>query len=145
MGGTGKARARTNAARHAAQCAATVDLRHGSLLGPVRERGLCAVVSNPPYIAFGEAAALPASVRDWEPAIALFSASDGMAVTARLIRDASTALAPLGLLALEVDTRRAEAVARLATSLGSYDDVRVLRDFTGRDRFVVARRREKQE
>ena len=137
--------ARVNAARCESPHRALVELRHGSLLAPVPERGLRAVVSNPPYISFDEAAALPASVRDWEPSIALFSGSDGMDVTARLICEASTALAPAGLLALEVDTSRAEAIARLATSLGSYDDVRVLRDLTGRDRFVVARRREKQE
>ncbi|MEP7002710.1 MAG: HemK family protein methyltransferase, partial [bacterium] len=54
-----------NAARFEGRWCAKVELRHGSLLGPVSEKGLYAVVSNPPYIAFDEAAALPASVRDW--------------------------------------------------------------------------------
>jgi release factor glutamine methyltransferase len=133
--------ARANAAHCAGRAWASIDMRHGSLLGPVPERGLRAVISNPPYIAFEEASALPAAVRDWEPAVALFSSDGGMATTARLVRDAAGVLAPGGLLALEVDVRRAATVAELAASHGSYEDVRVLPDLTGRERFVVARRR----
>lgn len=134
--------ARANAERFAGRWCAALELRHGSLLGPVPEKGLRAIVSNPPYIAFEEAAALPTSVRDWEPAVALFSGQDGMAATVRLVRDAAASLAPSGVLALEVDIRRAATVAELAASHGSYVDVRVLLDLTGRERFVVARRRE---
>ncbi len=134
--------ARANAGRCAAALRAPLDVRHGSLLGPVHERPLRAVVSNPPYIAYDEAEALPADVRDWEPSVALFSGEGGMAATARLVREAADALAPAGLLALEVDARRAALVAELAATHGSYDDVRVQLDLTGRERFVVARRRE---
>jgi len=136
--------ARGNAARYAHASTTTLELRHGSLLGPVTERGLRAVVSNPPYIAFAEAAALPSAVRDWEPPVALFSADDGMAATARLVREAAGMLAPHGVLALEVDARRAATVAALAVAHGAYADVRVVQDLTGRERFVVARRREEQ-
>ena len=136
--------ARENAARCAPALLAPVEFRHGSLLAPVPERGLRAVVSNPPYIAYDEAASLPASVRDWEPCVALFSGTDGMAATARLLAEASVVLAPGGLLALEVDSRRAVTAARLAASHGAYHEVRVLEDLTGRERFVVARRREEQ-
>jgi release factor glutamine methyltransferase len=134
--------ARANAETFAHRCCASVDLRHGSLLGPISETVIAAIVSNPPYISFSEAAALPAAVRDWEPSVALFSGDDGMAVTAQLIREAAPLLAPSGLLALEVDVRRAALVAELAGSNGAYVDVRVLLDLTGRERFVVARRRE---
>jgi release factor glutamine methyltransferase len=64
-----------------------------------------------------------------------------MAVTERLVKEAAFALAPRGLLALEVDVRRAGMVAEAAASHGAYDEVRVLLDLTGRERFVVARRR----
>jgi release factor glutamine methyltransferase len=136
--------ARANVRRCASMRCAPVSLRHGSLLGPVSERRLRAVVSNPPYIAFDEASRLPAEVRDWEPAVALFSGADGMAATARLVRDASEVLIGGGLLAIEVDARRAGVAAELAASAGTYDEIRVLLDLTGRERFVVARRREEQ-
>ena len=137
--------ARANVRRCAGALRAPVSLRAGSLLGPVPERGLRAVVSNPPYIAFDEASRLPADVRNWEPPVALFSGAEGMAVTARLVRDASAVLSAGALLAMEVDARRAGVVAELAASSQAYDDVRVLLDLTGRERFVVARRREEQE
>jgi release factor glutamine methyltransferase len=137
--------ARGNARHCAESLRARVELRHGSLLAPVPERGLRAVVSNPPYIAYDEAPSLPAGVRDWEPAVALFSGGDGMAVTARLVRDAAGLLASGGLIALEVDARRAALAAELIASAGAYNDVRVLLDLTGRERFVVARRREERE
>ena len=134
--------ARANAARCARVLRAPVDLRAGSLLGPVPERPLRAVVSNPPYIAWDERDALPASVRDWEPTVALFSDSDGMGATVRLVREAARALDARGLLAIEVDMRRASLVAELVATAGAYEDVRVQLDLTGRERFVVARRRE---
>ena len=134
--------ARANAGKFAHRCCASLDFRHGSLLGPVTETGLAAIVSNPPYIAFSEAAALPATVRDWEPSVALFAGDDGMAIIAQLVREAAPLLAPSALLALEVDSRRAARAAGLASSHGAYVDVRILLDLTGRERFVVARRRE---
>ena len=136
--------ARVNLRRCDGVLRAPVELRHGSLLGPVPERGLRAVVSNPPYIALDEAASLPAGVRDWEPPVALFSGNQGMAAILGLIRQAAGALAPGGLLALEVDARRASLAAELAASHGAYDEVCVELDLTGRERFVVARRREEQ-
>ena len=99
------------------------------------------VVSNPPYIAYDEAGALPASVRDWEPALALLSGDNGMAATAGILRDAASVLEPEGILALEVDLRRAVLVAELAAVDGRYEDIAVKFDLTGRERFVIARRR----
>jgi release factor glutamine methyltransferase len=133
--------ARANVARCAPVLRAPVELRAGSLLAAVHERPLRAVVSNPPYISWDERDALPASVRDWEPAVALFSGADGMATTARLIREAGVALEAGGMLALEVDVRRASVAAELVATDGAYEQVQVVLDLTGRERFVVARRR----
>ncbi|HJP59632.1 MAG TPA: peptide chain release factor N(5)-glutamine methyltransferase [Gemmatimonadaceae bacterium] len=117
-----------------------VDFRHGSLLAPLAGVKLDAVVCNPPYISFAELAELPPDVRDWEPCIALLSASDGLAVTRELVHSAPSSLRKGGLLALEVDTRRAGSVAEMIAVDGRYRDVEVLLDLTGRERFVLARR-----
>ena len=101
------------------------------------------MVSNPPYVALGEAPSLPASVRDWEPAVALFSGTDGMVTTARLVREAADVLAPGGLLAMEVDMRRASLAADLVLRERRFRSVRIELDLTGRERFVLARRQEK--
>lgn len=120
---------------------APVEFLHGSLLAPLAGLRVRTLVSNPPYIAFAEIEELPASVRDWEPPLALLSADEGMATTRVIVRDAPSVLESGGLLALEVDTRRASLVAEALASNGSYRDVAVHLDLTGRERFVLARRR----
>jgi release factor glutamine methyltransferase len=134
--------ARANAALLARALVAEVEFRHGSLLAPLRGMQLRAVVANPPYIAYDEAVELPASVRDWEPAVALLSGAEGMAAIAAIVRDSADVLEPGGLLALEVDSRRASLAAELVASDGRYGDVRVRLDLTGRERFVLAVRQE---
>lgn len=119
---------------------ATVEFREGSLVHPVREVRARALVSNPPYIAYGEAGDLPASVRDWEPALALFSGNEGLAATAAIVRGGAGVLEPGGVLALEVDTRRASLVAEMVATDGRYEGVSVELDLTGRERFIVASR-----
>jgi release factor glutamine methyltransferase len=135
-------------ARHNAEISksflrAPVDVLHGSLLGPLLDVRARAVVSNPPYIALGEAASLPPSVRDWEPAVALFSGTDGLRATAQLVREAADVLAPGGLLALEVDVRRSSLVAELVSRERRFHAIRMELDLTGRERFVLARRQER--
>lgn len=131
-----------NIERLKTQLLAPVELRQGGGLAPVLDGPpMRAVVSNPPYIAHAEEPELPAAVRDWEPPVALYSADDGMQATAELIRDAATVLEPGGLLAIEVDSRRAQRAAELARSDRRYDAVSIDRDLSGRDRILTARRR----
>jgi release factor glutamine methyltransferase len=135
--------ARHNAELSKSLLRAPLEVLHGSLLGPLLDVRARAVVSNPPYIALGEAASLPASVRDWEPAVALFSGTDGLRATAQLVREAADVLAPGGLLALEVDVRRSSLVAELVSRERRFHAIRMELDLTGRERFVLARRQER--
>jgi release factor glutamine methyltransferase len=133
--------ARGNAERIPVPAAARVEFRLGSYLAPVRDLDVSLVVSNPPYIAYREAEDLPASVRDWEPPIALFTGNDGLAATAAIVREAATVLVSGGVLALEVDSRRAGQVMDLLRKDGRYGAMRAHRDLTDRDRYVLAERR----
>jgi release factor glutamine methyltransferase len=144
--GTDVSRDAVDVARHnAGLCASLlrspVAFVHGSLLGPLADLRARVIVSNPPYIALGEAGALPASVRDWEPSVALYGGLDGMATTARLVREAAGALEPGGLFAVEVDARRASLAADLVGRDPRFHRIRVELDLAGRERFVLARRR----
>lgn len=130
--------ARANVNRLARALRAPIELRHGSLLAPVRSERAAVLVSNPPYIAYDEAAVLPASVRDWEPPIALLAPRNGMAVIAEIIREAAPLLEPGGLLALEIDERRASLAAELALSDGRYREVRIERDPAEKERILMA-------
>jgi release factor glutamine methyltransferase len=133
--------ARANVDRLGGSLRAPVHLYHGSLFRPLPPLRAHVIVSNPPYIALAEAASLPASVRDWEPATALFSGSDGMPATLALLRAAPDVLADGGVLALEVDARRASLVAEAAGRDERFEVVSVRLDLTGRERFVLARRK----
>lgn len=96
-----------------------------------------AILSNPPYVADGERAALPRDVREHEPGIALFAGADGLDVVRELVGQATATRATL--LALEVGAGQAPAVARLMADAG-FGGVEVLRDLAGIERVVAGRR-----
>ncbi len=132
--------ARQNGTRLAGALRSPVEFRHGSLLAPLLDLTAAVIVSNPPYIAYHEAEQLPAGVRDWEPAVALLSGADGMLATNAIIRGAADRLQRGGILALEVDARRASLAAESLAVDPRYCEIAVRLDLAGRERFVIARR-----
>jgi len=112
----------------------------GDLLAPLGSRQVDLLVSNPPYLTEAEYLACDQSVRDYEPESALVSGPDGMLAIRRLLTEGRLAVAPAGWIALEVDCRRADLVARLAEELG-WVEVNVLDDLFGRARYVRAQLR----
>jgi len=75
------------------------------------------VVSNPPYIAVDDAE-VDESVREWEPASALFAGADGLDDIRVIMKDAREWLKPGGWLVLEIGYRQGDAVLTLASELG---------------------------
>lgn len=96
------------------------------------------LVSNPPYVAEAEWPDLPTDVRH-EPRQALVAGPRGTEVLERIAAAAPRWLAPGGWLACEIGETQG-GWAREAFSAGLVD-VEVRPDLTGRDRFVVGRRR----
>jgi len=115
-----------------------VEVREGDLLAPLAGTLCRVVVANPPYLTEAEYEALEPAVRLFEPREALMSGTDGLAATAALLAGAGALLDAGGLLALEIDERRAEVVRALAQRLG-WSRVTVHDDLFGRPRFVLAR------
>jgi len=114
-----------------------VEVREGDLLAPVAGERCRAIVANPPYLTEAEYLGLDQTVRLFEPRDALVSGPDGLAATRALLAGAPGLLEPGGLLALEVDERRAQRVARLAREL-AWSRVTVHDDLFGRPRYVLA-------
>jgi len=116
-----------------------VEIRIGNLLGPLMENGerYRVIVSNPPYLTAAEYEALDSSVRDFEPRDALVSGTDGLAATRALLAGAANLLEPQGVLALEIDERRAGAVRALAHEYG-WPDVAIHADLFGCPRYLLA-------
>jgi release factor glutamine methyltransferase len=118
-----------------------IELRLGSLFEAVQDgETFDVVVSNPPYIAEGEADSLEPEVGVWEPSGALFGGPDGLAVARQIVTGAGARLKAGGLLALEVGERQPGIVVAAVEATGQYNDVRVRRDLAGRQRVVLARR-----
>jgi len=116
-----------------------LEFRVGDLFDPVAGERFDVIVSNPPYISEPEYLELDPSVRDFEPRQALVSGPDGLAHTRAILEGARHHLAPGGLLALEVDSRRAEQSAGLARVAG-FQNVRVEPDVFERPRFLLVRK-----
>jgi release factor glutamine methyltransferase len=95
------------------------------------------IVANPPYIAPDDPE-LDEAVRLWEPHLALFADSHGLAAYETIIADAPRWLAEGGWLVLEIGHRQAAAVSALCVGAGMID-VAIHRDLAGLDRVVVAR------
>ena len=118
-----------------------VQLVLGELVAPLAESSLDLLVSNPPYLTDAEWQRLDRSVSAWEPREALAAGPDGMRETAALLADGLRVLRPGGWLLMELDCRRAGAVASHADGLG-WQGVRIVNDLFGRERFLLARRSE---
>lgn len=95
------------------------------------------IVSNPPYLTEGELADTEPSVHRYEPRVALVSSGNGMDHLVAICRGARCRLAPGGLLALEIDSRRGTESVAAARAAG-LEDVRVSPDVFGRDRVLTA-------
>ena len=85
------------------------------------------IVSNPPYVTTEEMERLPASVRDYEPALALHGGADGLDCYRALLEHYSAALKPGGILCLEFGMGQENGVQALMENYG-YTVLEMVRD-----------------
>jgi release factor glutamine methyltransferase len=122
------------------RAAANVRVVHGSWFDalPVDVRGeIDVVVSNPPYIADGDAE-VAESVLEYEPHSALFAGDDGLDDVRTIARDARDWLRSGGWLVMEIGYQQGDAVKALLEGFG-YLNVAIANDLTGRPRIAEAR------
>jgi release factor glutamine methyltransferase len=112
------------------------------LAGLGLEDAVDAVVSNPPYVRTSDLAVLPREVREHEPRAALDGGPDGLSVHRAIIGEADRYLRASGALVLEVAALgdQARAVAALVAARPGFAPPRIVRDYAGLDRIVVAAR-----
>jgi len=124
--------ARENAARHG--FLERIRFLEGDLFAPLPagER-FDLVLSNPPYVAEGQAAGVAAH----EPGPALFAGPRGLDVIGRLLAGAPGVLAPGGTLLVEIGDDQADEVRALAAA--HFADVAIRKDLAGLPRLLEAR------
>lgn len=115
----------------------------GDLLAPVPatwQGTVDVLVSNPPYLPAGDRSSWEPEVSRHDPDRALVGGADGHEVVDRLLELSTVWLRPGGAAVIEIDDRRgADALA--AADAAGLVGADLVRDLTGRDRAVVARRR----
>ena len=98
------------------------------------------IVSNPPYVMEKEKETMEANVLDWEPYEALFVPDeDPLLFYRRIIALGKTLLTHSGKVYFEINQQCADGVCRLFEE-NRYKEIRVLKDFFGNNRIVVASR-----
>ncbi len=122
-----------------------VTVEQGDLFEPISKlvdpRPFDIIVGNPPYIATSQMATLDASVKDYEPAIALDGGPDGLTIHRRILQGSSAHLMPNGLVFLEIAFDQGPAIKQLAAQFDEFEDVRLLKDYGGRDRVLTTRKK----
>lgn len=124
-----------NARRHGV--ANQVHCIQGDLLAPLPE-AVNIITANLPYVTTKEWEDLPPEIHAYEPKNALDGGPDGLALIRRLLVTASDHLKPGGSILLEIGAGQGEAVMTLAQEHVPGARVRLVQDYAGLDRLVVA-------
>lgn len=96
------------------------------------------IVSNPPYIESAEISALDASVKDFEPIIALDGGNDGLNYYRSIIKYWKMQLEGGGYIIFEVGENQAKSVCEMLDSAG-FSKTETKLDASGTERVVIGR------
>ncbi len=134
--------ARLNAVRHAV--GEHITWLEGDLLEPLvgqeLEGCIDVIVSNPPYIAEGDWAALQPEVRLFEPRGALVAGPQGTELHERLLQEAGQYLSSSGVLIMEIGAGQAHAIRRIVEQISGYRFCQLVYDAGGLERVVIVER-----
>ncbi|HEV3417888.1 MAG TPA: peptide chain release factor N(5)-glutamine methyltransferase [Pirellulales bacterium] len=133
--------ARENAAAHGV--AERIEWFESDLFAAVpAERRFDFVASNPPYVSSAEFAKLAATVKDFEPRLALEAGPRGTEVIERLIPAAAERLLPGGWLLMEISPMIEPAVRALLEAEATFEAGPTIKDLAGLPRIVQAKKKE---
>jgi release factor glutamine methyltransferase len=97
------------------------------------------IIANLPYVGTNNLDQLQTSVRDHEPAQALFAGPDGLDVYRRLLKQAPERLRTGGALYLECAPNNADSLRSLVESTFTSARTQIKKDAAGLERIIVAR------
>ena len=99
------------------------------------------ITGNLPYVTDDEHRALPNEILLHEPASALAAGPDGLDVIRRAVLEAAPRLKPGGWLMLETGSGQGGAVSALIRETGSCREPGIVKDLSGKNRFVIAEKK----
>lgn len=130
--------AKLNAQTH--EVSNRIEFRYSDLFSAIKsEEKFDFILSNPPYIGEEERGTLDASVRDFEPAVALFSGSKGTDLIEKLLAQAPDRLTPGGWLLFELSPIIHDLVLDILSNSSKLTYIKTVKDFSGLNRVIVCR------
>ena len=98
------------------------------------------IVSNPPYIPIKDKETLQIEVRDFDPAIALFTKDElGIEFYEKIIKQAMDYLLPEGYILFELGINQAELVGNMLVD-NNYKPVEIIQDYNSIPRVIIAQK-----
>jgi release factor glutamine methyltransferase len=98
------------------------------------------IVSNPPYIPKEDYDALPPEVGKYEPRCALDGGEEGLFFVRKIILEAKDFLKPAGWLLMEMAPFQTAKAVALAVQAGFYEEQKIIKDYSHKDRVVMAKK-----
>ncbi|MFM7763919.1 MAG: peptide chain release factor N(5)-glutamine methyltransferase, partial [Acidimicrobiaceae bacterium] len=95
------------------------------------------IVSNPPYIGLYDPS-IEASVRNYEPHLALFGGADGLDAYREIAAQAGEWLVTDGCLVLEIGHQQGDSVREILAR-NNFRQIEIRKDLAGRDRIAIAK------
>lgn len=130
--------AKYNAQLH--QVGDRIEFRYSDLFSAIKpEEKFDFILSNPPYIGEEERSTLDASVRNFEPATALFSGQKGTDLIEKLLDQAPDRLNPGGWLIFELSPIIHDSVLNILNKFSKLMYVKTVKDFADLNRVIVCR------
>lgn len=131
--------ARTNAQRHGVSD--RIRFFEGDLFRPLDELDIAGqidiIVANPPYVSRSDEPSLQPEVREYEPALALFTGRGGTEVHERIIGEARRFLRNPGMLVMEMGIGQSTRLVDLIRKNAGYRSPEVLKDLAGIERVII--------
>jgi release factor glutamine methyltransferase len=130
-----------NALKHG--LAERIHFIEGDLFEPLKDtpRVFDVIVSNPPYVGTEEYDELPPEVGQYEPRSALDGGEGGLFFINKIIMEAKDYLNPDGWLLMEMAPFQTAKAMDLVEKSGFYRDKKVIKDYSKKERVVIAQRK----
>lgn len=113
-----------------------IDFRLGDLSEPIQGEKWDVILSNPPYIAFDEAAEMSDIVLAHEPHSALFAEEDGLILYRQLAEQLPALMNKRALIGVEIGHKQGPAVASFFRQHFPTSTIDIIQDINGKDRIV---------
>ncbi|HOK04387.1 MAG TPA: peptide chain release factor N(5)-glutamine methyltransferase [Victivallales bacterium] len=115
-----------------------VYLRRASLFSAFKNKKFNVIASNLPYIKNSEIAKLPCEIRKYEPLKALKGGEDGLQIIRKFFFEAYRYSNKGTFVIAEVSPEQAVPLKHFLQEMDIYKNIVIIRDLSGKDRFVAA-------